>query len=66
MLHLGCRGRWFESSFPYNMYCKIKHRECEYAGIMITQGCVELGEEEGYHIHPVCNKDKCVYGEIGK
>lgn len=48
------------------MYCKIKHRECQHAGILITQSCVELNEEEGYHIHPVCNADKCVYGETGK
>lgn len=56
------------SSLVYpTMYCKIKHTECRYAGITITQGCPELGEEEGYHIHPVCGcKEECAYGETRK
>ena len=39
------------------MKCLYKNVECEYAGVITTFGCKELGEKEGMHKHPYCYND---------
>ena len=39
------------------MMCKYKNRECEYAGELITCGCKEFGEPEGFHEYTYCYND---------
>jgi hypothetical protein len=39
------------------MECLRKHIECEWAGCIMTHGCKELGEKEGFYKYPVCYND---------
>lgn len=36
------------------MYCKLRNRECQHAGVIMMEGCSELGEPEGWYETPVC------------